>query len=249
MSHNKVRFDRVPRGASVEKSSTESDWSDFDGGMAVLADVTGEQRLARMKRVIDNRTRNLAVVLEEVHDPHNIAAVLRSAESFGVQEVHIMHSSGRAKISDRITQGCEKWLDLSFYKDVELGVKTLRDKGLALYVASFTPRSVPLDELDFSRPAALVFGNEHQGTSEFMEREADSVFTLPMFGFSRSFNISVAVALTIYTAVQKRIELFGRSGDLPDEEKTALLAEWLKHNVRGSEHILARGLTMETEAE
>lgn len=249
MSSNRLRIDRVPRGARIEKPADSQDWADLGGAMAVLAGVAGERRLELMKRVIDNRTRNLVLALEEVHDPHNIAAVLRSAEAFGLQEIHIMRSVGYAKISPKITQGCEKWLDISFHGDVKRGVQNLRDRGFALYVASFTPRSVPLDKLDFSRPAALVLGNEHQGTSEFMEQEADSVFTLPMFGFTRSFNISVAAALTIYTAVQKRIELFGRSGDLTDEEKEQLLTEWLKRDVRGAEHILARGLSLETEEE
>jgi tRNA (guanosine-2'-O-)-methyltransferase len=182
-----------------------------------------EPRKERIDAVIASRTRNLVVVLDRLEDSFNMAAVLRTCEAMGVQEVHVVRNpevpwSPNAKV----TQGCDKWLDLTRYDDFASCHRALKARGFSLQVSAVRDGAKSLFELTFDQKIALVFGNERFGVSDEVLSLADGVFWLPMFGFTQSLNISAAASACITRAVAWRLEHLGRHGDLSTEETLTL---------------------------
>ena len=181
------------------------------------------ERKARIDEVVANRTRTLTVVMEAFCDPQNVNAVLRTCEAFGIQELHAIE--GPMKPYDRnkkISQNADKWLDVHRWKSTAECLGHLRDQGFVIYVTHLDPGTRPLGELSFAGKAALVFGNESRGVSEDAVRLADATFAIPMRGFVQSFNVSVAAAITLAKAVERREVERGRHGDLSEAEAAAL---------------------------
>jgi tRNA (guanosine-2'-O-)-methyltransferase len=205
-----------------------------------LSPFVSEERLARMRDVLTRRTRNLVLVVEDLYDPHNMSAVVRTAEAHGVQELHVVEHRTRFAPHKKITLGAHNWMDIQRYGAPEDCLTHLRDRGFQVVTGALTPRSIPIHAIDFARPTAMVFGNEHDGlTSAFLDR-ADQVFQIPMHGFSQSLNISVSAAIATFFAVNERIRLLGRSGDLSPEDQAQILDAWLKRSVPMSDRILAK---------
>jgi tRNA (guanosine-2'-O-)-methyltransferase len=185
------------------------------------------ERKARIDAVVAQRTHTLTVVMEAFADPQNTNAVLRTAESFGVQEVHVVE--GPQKRFDRnkkISQNADKWLEVVRWKDTATCLAALKARGFRIYATHLGEGSATLAELSFAEPVALVFGNEHAGVSVEAQRLADRVFAIPMRGFSQSFNVSVAAAICLARAVDRREVERGRHGDLTPAEAEALLAKF-----------------------
>ncbi len=196
-----------------------------------------DERKARLDRVAASRLSGLIVVPEDLHDPHNGGAALRSCEAVGVREIRIVGSS--FKFSERVTQGCDKWLDLPRDETIERCVSELKARGVRLY-AAVPGATVRLDELDARAPAAFLIGNEHAGLSDQARAACDAEFTIPMHGFSQSVNLSVATALCVYTHAERRRAALGRQGDLDGEELLRLRADYYARDLRGAEAIVAR---------
>jgi tRNA (guanosine-2'-O-)-methyltransferase len=181
------------------------------------------ERKERIDRAVAQRTRTLVVVLEAFCDPQNVNAVLRTCDAFGVQEVHVVE--GPMKPYDRnkkISQNADKWLDVVRWRSTAECLAALKARGLRIYATWLGEGSVALGELGFAAPVALVFGNEHRGVSDEALALADARFAIPMRGFVQSLNVSVAVAVTLARAVERREVERGRHGDLPDDEAAAL---------------------------
>ena len=181
------------------------------------------ERKARIDAVVAQRTHTLTVVMEAFADSQNTNAVLRTAESFGVQEVHVIE--GPQKRYDRnkkISQNADKWLEVVRWKDTATCLAALKARGFRIYATHLGEGSATLAELSFAEPVALVFGNEHAGVSEAACRLADRTFAIPMRGFSQSFNVSVAAAICLARAVDRREVERGRHGDLTPAEAEAL---------------------------
>jgi tRNA (guanosine-2'-O-)-methyltransferase len=191
------------------------------------------ERRARIDAVVAQRTRTLTVVMEAFADPQNTSAVLRTAESFGVQEVHVV--VGPQKRYDRnkkISQNADKWLEVVRWKDTPSCLAALKDRGFRVYATHLGEGSGTLAGLSFAEPTALVFGNEHAGVSAEARRLADACFAIPMRGFSQSFNVSVAAAICLARAVDRRELERGRHGDLPPAELEALRARFYALSVK-----------------
>ncbi|HEY6098304.1 MAG TPA: RNA methyltransferase [Anaeromyxobacter sp.] len=181
------------------------------------------ERKARIDEVVGNRTRTLTVVMEAFCDPQNVNAVLRTCEAFGVQELHAIE--GPMKPYDRnkkISQNADKWLDLRRWSSTAECLARLRAEGFRIYATHLGGGSRPLDELSFSGKVALVFGNESRGVSREALSLADAAFAIPMRGFVQSFNVSVAAAISLAKAVERREAERGRHGDLPEADAAAL---------------------------
>ncbi|MBM4352869.1 MAG: RNA methyltransferase [Deltaproteobacteria bacterium] len=219
----------------------------MDAETRYLSQFLTPERLARIEAVLAGRTRNLALVLEDVTDPHNVAACLRSAEALGVQDVHIVAGRASFDAAHKVTQGTDKWLTMHTYRSPVACAKMLRSQGLTLAVGAPTSKAVPVHDLDFSRPVALAFCNEHEGASSELLKLADHVFYIPMLGFAQSFNISVAAAIGLYFAVSRRIKLFGTNGDLTDTEREELRTLWIYKSVPMAEAMLERYRSTEGE--
>ena len=181
------------------------------------------ERKARIDAVVANRTRTLTVVMEAFCDPQNVNAVLRTCEAFGVQELHAVE--GPMKPYDRnkkISQNADKWLDVRRWSSTRECLGHLKAEGYAIYVTHLDEGSRPLAALPFAGKVALVFGSEHRGVSEDALALADASYVIPMRGFVQSLTGSVAAAISIATAVERREAERGRHGDLSPEEAHAL---------------------------
>jgi tRNA (guanosine-2'-O-)-methyltransferase len=181
------------------------------------------ERKARIDEVVANRTRTLTVVLEAFCDPQNVNAVLRTCEAFGVQDLHVVE--GPMKPYDRnkkISQNADKWLDLRRWTSTGECLRHLRAEGFAVYATHLGDGARTLDALSFAGKVALVFGNESRGVSAEALQLADATFAIPMRGFVQSFNVSVAAAISIAKAVERREAERGRHGDLSEADAAAL---------------------------
>jgi tRNA (guanosine-2'-O-)-methyltransferase len=191
------------------------------------------ERRARIDRVVATRTYALAVVLDELEDPFNMAAVLRTCEAFGVQRVHVVrHRTQGFRPSDKVTQGCEKWLDLRWHPDFRACADELHAGGYRVLATAATPRARALHEVEFMAPTALVFGNERTGVAPESLAACDGALWIPMMGFSQSLNVSAAAASCLSVAVNWRLRNLGRHGDLTADEAAALTKRFLKLSIR-----------------
>jgi tRNA (guanosine-2'-O-)-methyltransferase len=201
--------------------------------------VTAE-RVQRIDEVLAERTRSLAVVVEGVVDTGNIAAVMRTADGFGVQEFHAIDTAGTYKHSRRTAQGSQKWLDRRRWRATRPCVEYLRAAGYRIVAAHLDEAAVPIEQIDFSVPTALVFGNELTGLSDEMLEAADASTVIPIAGFVQSFNLSVAAAVALYRARTDRLERLGHHGDLDDEDLLRTRAVFVMKSVRHHRQIIER---------
>jgi tRNA (guanosine-2'-O-)-methyltransferase len=188
-----------------------------------VSDYLLPERKARIDEVVARRTRTLVVVMEAFCDPQNVNAVLRTCDAFGVQEVHVVE--GPMKAFDRnkkISQNADKWLDVTRWTSTRACLEALKARGFAVHVTWLGEGTVGLADLDFSGPVALVFGNESRGVSDEALALADARYVIPMRGFSQSLNVSVAAAVSLARAVDRREVQRGRHGDLPEGEAEEL---------------------------
>ncbi len=208
-----------------------------DDVIAALAPYLTEHRRAKIDRVVGERTYTVAPVLEGLYDRGNVSAVIRSAEAMGYQSVHVIETAQKFKQANRVTQGAEKWLDVARWPSTGECVGYLRGCGYRI-LAAHVDGAEPIDAFDFSKPAAIVFGNEHEGLSDALLDAADGRLAIPMSGFTRSFNISVAAALTLYHVRSRRASALGAHGDLTQDEQRCLRAVYYLRCVKYAEHVL-----------
>lgn len=208
---------------------------------AYLEGFVSERRRGRLHDVLAERTKHMTLVLEDVYQSHNFSAVLRSADIFGIQDVHFIENRNNYKISEDVSMGSTQWLSLNRYQQHENNTKAclseLKEKGYKIVATSLHKNSVSLEELDVSQPFAMVFGTELTGITKDVEDMADEFVKLPMYGFTESFNISVCAALCMHslsTRIRKEVPDY----HLKDSEKEELYMEWLKASIRKQELIV-----------
>jgi len=205
-----------------------------------LEPFISENRLQRIHSTIENRTLHIAPVLEHIYDRGNISAVMRSAEAFGFINFQIIERpDGQFKTSHRVTQGTDKWLKIKKHKSSEGCLHKLRDQGFKIY-ATHLDATIGIDDIDFTKPSAVILGNEKDGVSKEALELCDEKFIIPMYGFAQSFNISVAGALCFYHIHKYRREKMGKSGDLSDLEKAQFTLEYMCKSIKGAEQILKK---------
>ncbi len=168
--------------------------------------MRSERRLARLESVIRQRQTDLTVVLENIHDPHNVSAILRSCDAAGVMEVQLVYNVERfPKLGKKSSASAKKWVEHRKFDSVKECFDTLHKEGCAVYATHLGTETVALYDLDLTKRTALVFGNEHRGVSEETAKLADGNFMIPMFGMIQSLNVSVACAVALYEAVRQRM--------------------------------------------
>jgi tRNA (guanosine-2'-O-)-methyltransferase len=163
---------------------------------------------------------------------------MRSAEALGFQKFHIIQNGDRFKVANRVTKGTDRWLEVKKWVTTSDWIKFIRDQGYRIAVTHLSDESIPIGEVDFSIPTAVVFGNEKDGISEEMVLKSDLSFVIPMSGFAQSFNISVAAAISLYHIVEDRRRRPGGHSDLSDLDKQELLAQYCLNTVTHGEQIL-----------
>ncbi len=196
-----------------------------------LAPLVTDARLARIQAVVGRRTRAVVPVLEQLIDPYNISAVLRSSDAFGLQRLEVIEGERGFRAARRVSKGAQRWLDINRHPSSEACIASLHDEGYDVLVASMDGTCRPEALRDRER-VALVFGNEHRGVSEAAHSMADGSFAVPMAGFVESLNVSVAAALSLYAARGDR------PGDLDERDRSTLVARFLMNSVRDASRIV-----------
>lgn len=187
------------------------------------------ERRERLMYVLKNRQPDLTVVLENVFDPHNISAVMRTCDAVGIQEISILNTRipRHKKWGARSSSSAAKWLTVHQHDNAEECFKQLRQRFPLILTTHLSSDAISLYEIDFSQPVALVFGNEHSGVSDEIRAMADGNFIIPQVGIIRSLNISVACAVSLYEAYrQKKLAGHYDRQDLDNAMKKGLLEQW-----------------------
>ncbi len=187
------------------------------------------ERSERLTNVLNKRQPNLTIVLENVSDPHNISAVMRTCDAVGVQDIYILNTiiGKHKKWGAKSSSSAAKWLTVHQFDEVTLCMKELREKYDKIYSTHLSKDAVGLYDMDLTASVALVFGNEHSGVSEELMHLVDGNFIIPQVGIIKSLNISVACAVTLYEAHRQKL-LAGQyhSPALSGERMSELKNEW-----------------------
>jgi tRNA (guanosine-2'-O-)-methyltransferase len=196
-------------------------------GKPIPAELLLAPRRERIEAVVSMRTRTVTVVLDRLEDTFNMAAVLRTCEGMGLQDVHVIRNPDAAFApNSKVTQGCDKWLDIHVHRDFSGCAAKLKADGYRVLASAIQPGATSLFELRFDQKIAIVLGNERFGVSEEVLAHSDGTFWIPMRGFSQSMNISAAASACITQAIGWRLQHVGPEGDLNAGERTALTEQF-----------------------
>lgn len=200
-----------------------------------LTQFITDERRQRFEEVLDFRTRHITVVLEDIFQPHNASAVLRTCDLRGIQDIHIVQNVNHYDVNPDVVLGSTKWLNLYHYEDKEFNTPEayshLREQGYKIVATcphrdDFTPDTLPLDQ-----PIALVFGTEKLGLSDYAVENADMHIRIPMFGFTESYNISVSAALLLYSLTNRLHDSTDIAWHLTEEERDELRLVWTRRTL------------------
>ena len=189
-----------------------------------------EGRKARLKSVLAQRQHDLTLVLNNIHDPHNVSAILRSCDAFGVFGVHLYYTKEKFPFLANSSSGsAKKWVELTRHRDAGAMVEGLRAGGMQIVGTGFSPSARPIMDIDFTRPTAIILGNEHRGMDPDLKAHVPDEIFIPMFGMVQSLNVSVAAAVILYEAMRQRraAGMYGESS-LDGEGFEAVYADWCK---------------------
>lgn len=213
---------------------------------SLLAQHLTPARRQRILEVAARRSFAVATVLEQVHDDGNVAAVLRTCEAAGFPAVHVIRAEAAApgappRAPNRVTQGAQRWLELAWWDPGQPWLDRLRGAGYRV-LATRAGGAPAIDQVDFTAPAAVVFGNEHAGVTDATAAAADGRFSIPMAGFTRSFNVSVAVAMVLEHARRSRAAALGAGGGLTADQRLILAARYAVRSLPNAAALLRRAV-------
>jgi len=201
--------------------------------MSVDTSMITDERAEKLRTLASNRQKDLTLILENIYDPHNLGAVLRTCDSVGISEVYALYTIESANLIHKIaghksSSGAKKWVDVHVFDNAEKCFSAVREKYNIIYGTHLSADSVGLYELDLTKSMALVFGNEHRGMSEDALRLVDGNFIIPQSGLTKSLNISVACAVTLYEAKRQRLKK-GLYGNIFDENNSFQMELYKKY--------------------
>jgi len=204
-----------------------------------LSSFITENKRTKFEDIISKRTRYLTVVLEDIYQPHNASAVLRTCDCFGVQDVHIIENQNKYEVNPDIALGSSKWLTMIKHQGKENNtpdaITSLRNKGYRIVATTPHENDVNLQELSIDKgPLALVFGTEMRGLTENALSLADEFVKIPMYGFTESFNISVSAGISLFYLTEK-IRNTAIDWQITENEKNDILLNWARQVVKRSE--------------
>jgi tRNA (guanosine-2'-O-)-methyltransferase len=211
-----------------------------------LEEYVTENRLDLLNKNIEDRTRYITIVLENIFQPQNASAVIRSCDCFGVQDLHVIENSNEYNLNPDVVMGASKWVDLYRHNQKENNtletINDLKQKGYRIVATTPHTNDILLPDFDLTKGnAAFFFGTELTGLSDIVMDHADEFVKIPMYGFTESFNISVSAALVLnHLATDlRRSEV---NWQLSEMEKMNLKLEWLKKSVRSGDKMLEKYL-------
>lgn len=204
-----------------------------------LANYITDHKKEFVNHVLDQRTRHVTVVLEEIFQSQNASAVIRTCECMGLQDVHIIENEVRYSINRRVLKGSYKWVDLIKYRSreksgTELCLAELKRRGYTILVTDPSPDGKSIYDVAIDNKVAIVMGNELNGTSQYALAHADQKVYIPMYGFTESLNISVSAALCLQALIP-RLKQSSVPWQLSETEKDLIRLEWYRKMVRRCE--------------
>ncbi len=202
-----------------------------------LSGFVTPERLNLFDKVLENRTKYLTIVLEDIYQSQNASATLRTCDCFGVQDVHIIENRNQFNINAQVALGSSKWLTLHKYTEHENNtleaIKRLKADGYRIVATSPHNNDTDLEDFDLAKgKSALLFGSELPGISDVVMNEADEFLKIPMVGFTESFNISVSVAIILHHLTHKLRSMKNLSWQLTENEKENIKLEWLRSTIK-----------------
>ena len=206
-----------------------------------LEQFVTDERKERLLSVLDNRTRHVTVVLEDLYQTQNISAVMRSCECYGIQDAYIVENRNTFEIHKDISMGADKWLTLHHYPHSEHNVKQCIDdlhaRGYTVIATLPDEKRTTIMDLPVERKTAFLFGTELTGLSEEAVHYADGAALIPMYGFTESFNISNSAAI-ILSHFSERLRHSEVDWKLTPDEREELYFKWLQKSIRNSESLI-----------
>ncbi len=200
-----------------------------------LSTYISENKKQLFDKIIEYRTRHITVVLEDIYQPHNASAVLRSSDCFGIQDVHIIENRNTYEVNPDVALGSSKWLTLIKHnrsKNNTLDAfETLRKQGYRIVATTPHKNDHSLDDLEIYSKTALVFGNELEGLSDIALENADDYVKIPMYGFTESFNISVSAAI-IFHHLSEKLRKSNINWKLSDDEILDIKLNWVRSVIK-----------------
>jgi tRNA (guanosine-2'-O-)-methyltransferase len=167
--------------------------------------VMTQRRYQRIQQMLRHRQPDLTLIAEDVHKPHNLSAILRSADAVGVERVHATNPTGGLPTYSATSASAERWVELLVHPDLPSAVASVRSRGVQLLAAHFAPDALDFRAVDYTRPTCILFGNERDGVSTAAAAAADACIIIPMLGLVPSLNVSVASALVLFEAQRQRL--------------------------------------------
>ncbi len=164
------------------------------------------RRYQKLKQVLDKRQPDLAVLMENVHKPHNFSAILRTCDAVGVFEAHVVNRHQEMPTYNSTARGSEKWINLHLHDSISESIKHLKEKDFNIYAAHLSDRSVDYRKLDYTQPTAILMGSEKWGVSEEAAVLVDKEIIIPMVGMVQSLNVSVAAAVILFEVQRQRLQ-------------------------------------------
>lgn len=204
-----------------------------------LSDYVQEDRKKLFDDILNERTKYVTVVLEDIYQPQNASAVIRSCDCFGIQDAHIIENRNAYQINPLVVHGASNWITFNKYNEKENNtldcINKLKENGYRIVATSPHGNNTDLPDFDITKgKVALVFGSEGPGISDIVKENADEFLKIPMYGFTESFNISVSAAVCL-NEVATKLRKSDINYHLSQEEKDELLTLWLKQSVMDGE--------------
>ena len=197
--------------------------------IAKLTDVINNDRVSLLEEILQQRTRHLTVVLDDIYRPQNASAIMRTSECLGIQELHAIQDRNDHKINPGVVKGATKWIELNCYSGKSGRsecIDNLKQQDYKIVAMTLHEDCIPLEELPVDKKLALCFGCEETGLSKDIVKMADYKVQIPIHGFTQSYNVSVSAGISLYYLINK-IKDTQQDWQLNQEEKEKLLIEWL----------------------
>jgi tRNA (guanosine-2'-O-)-methyltransferase len=189
-----------------------------------------QKRQQRIREVLQKRQPDLTLIMDNIHDPHNVSAILRSCDAFGVYRVHLYYTTESfPKIGGKSSASTRKWVYREKHTQAEAMIKSLRQERFRIAGTGFGPQAIPVTQWDLSQPSAIILGNEHSGLSPELKDAVDTELYIPMQGMVQSLNVSVAAAVILYEAWRQRdLKHMYESPSLESRILEMTVDEWLQ---------------------
>jgi tRNA (guanosine-2'-O-)-methyltransferase len=207
------------------------------GLIQYLSEFVTSERFSLFKKILSLRTNYLTILLEDFYQTQNTSAAIRTADCFGIQNVHIVENRNRFHVNPDVVRGASNWVALNRYNKLKINTpeayRKLKTEGYRLVVATPHKHDVSLETFDLEKgKTAIVFGCERPGLSDFAQNEADEHMKIPMVGFTESLNVSVSIAVVLHHLSYKLRNETSIPWQLTEEEKQYLLLDWLRTSIK-----------------